>query len=115
MVNRVLKDPFRIMDEIDTLIDRAMLQIVNVMRHKDLQTADKNTVRQVDQLTRALEYLCDVEEYNRKIEKKIRGMLKTGQWQKKRIKELDKNTTFLEGLGLEEMFTVSPRLRSDEE
>lgn len=78
----------RILREIPVLIDRAQRQIVNVMRHKDLQQADEETIRQVDQLTRALEYLCDVEEYNRIVVKSIFGMLSTMKEQKKEIKKL---------------------------
>lgn len=88
MVSQALKDPFRIMEEIGVLIDRAMLQIVNTMRHIELNKATHNEIRRVDQLTRSLEYLCDVEEYNKKIERKIRGMLKTNRAQKQFIREL---------------------------
>ena len=76
------------MEEIGVLIDRAMLQVVNAMRHVNLQEESRNDIRRVDQLTRALEYLCDVEEYNKKIEKKIRGMLKSNREQKKLIQKL---------------------------
>ena len=103
MVNRSLDDPFRIMEEINTLIDRAMLQIINVMRHKNLQTANIETIRQVDQLTRALEYLCDVEEYNRTIKKKIGGMLITNKDQKQHIQRLQEGKPIE---GFENMFAL---------
>ena len=78
------------MDEIGVLIDRAMLQIINAMRHIELNEAGHNAIRRVDQLTRSLEYLCDVEEYNKKIEKKLHGMLKSNREQKKLIREFMK-------------------------
>jgi len=110
MVNQTLKDPKRIMDEIGVLIDRAMLQIVNAMRHIELNKATHNEIRRVDQLTRSLEYLCDVEEYNKTIERKIHGMLKTNREQKTLIRKLMKGTNpNLEGF--DNLFTVSTRQR----
>jgi len=105
MVNKALDDPFRIMREIGVLIDRSMLQIVNAMRHINLQEESPNNIRRVDQLTRALEYLCDVEEYNKKIEKKLYGMLKTNKLQKTIIqRHLKNNKSGLEGF--DKTFTV---------
>lgn len=92
MVNKNLTKPSRIMKEIGVLLDRSMLQIVNAMRHIELNKAGYTAIKRVDQLTRALEYLCDVEEYNKIIEKKFRGMLKTGVQQKKLIREFMKST-----------------------
>lgn len=113
VVNQSYKDPFRIMDEIGVLIDRAMLQIVNAMRHTNLQEESPNKIRRVDQLTRALEYLCDVEEYNKKIEGKLRGILKTNRDQKKLIRELrDTPTETLESF---KDFVFSTRQRAPEE
>ncbi len=90
MVTKTLKDPLEIMNEITILMDRAMSQIVNVMRHQDLQKASKIEIRNVDQLTRSLEYLCDTKEYQRKITRKIIGMLKNNREQKKIIRKLQK-------------------------
>jgi len=59
MVNQTLKDPKRIMDEIGVLIDRAMLQIVNAMRHIELNKATHNEIRRVDQLSS--QFLLDSE------------------------------------------------------
>ena len=99
------------MDEIGVLIDRAMLQIVNAMRHTNLQEESPNKIRRVDQLTRALEYLCDVEEYNKKIERKIGGMLKTNRDQKKLIRDLrDTQTETVEGF---KDFIFTHKERSD--
>ena len=90
MVNQTLNSPKRIMKEIGVLIDRAMLQIVNAMRHIELNKATPNEIRRVDQLTRSLEYLCDVEEYNKKIEGVLRGILKSNREQKTLIRKLMK-------------------------
>jgi len=110
MVNKALDDPHRIMKEIGILIDRAMLQIVNAMRHIELNEAGHNAIRRVDQLTRALEYLCDVEEYNKKIEGKLHGMLKTNRFQKDIIRELQESyNPNLEGF--DNLFMVSPKGR----
>ena len=75
------------MKEIGVLIDRSMLQIVNAMRHINLNEEGHDAIRRVDQLTRSLEYLCDVKEYNRVIEGKLRGLLKFNREQKKLIKK----------------------------
>lgn len=110
MVNKALNNPKRIMDEIGVLIDRAMLQIVNAMRHIELNKAGHNAIRRVDQLTRALEYLCDVEEYNKKIESKIHGMLKTNRAQKETIQGLQEtNNPDLEGFN--NLFMVAYKKR----
>ena len=92
MTNKRLENHEEIMREIGVLIDRAMLQIVNAMRHIELNTAGHEAIRRVDQLTRALEYLCDVEEYNKKIEGKLRGMLRSNQQHKQTIRELQETT-----------------------
>ena len=92
MTNKRLENHEEIMREIGVLIDRAMLQIVNAMRHIELNTAGHEAIRRVDQLTRALEYLCDVEEYNKKIEGKLRGMMHSNQKHKQKIQELQEPT-----------------------
>lgn len=114
MVNQTLKDPFRIMEEVGVLIDRAMLQIVNAMRHIELNKATHTEIRRVDQLTRSLEYLCDVEEYNKKIMKKIHGMLKTNREQKQFIRELMKGDN-PELDGFNNMFVVTHKGRKNNE
>jgi len=76
------------MREIGVLLDRSMLQIVNAMRHLELNKAGHNAIRRVDQLTRALEYICDVKEYNKIMEAKLRGTLKADREQKLLIKKL---------------------------
>lgn len=107
MTNKRLDKSEEIMKEIGVLIDRAMLQIVNAMRHIELNKAGHNAIRRVDQLTRALEYLCDVEEYNKVIEGKLRGMLKSSHSQKQLIKKLQEGTNRdLEGFG--DLFLVGP-------
>ena len=93
------------MEEIGVLIDRAMLQVVNAMRHVNLQEESRNNIRRVDQLTRALEYLCDVEEYNKKIEKKMRGMLKSNREQKKLIRKLQEGSNSELG-GFNDVFEI---------
>ena len=85
MTNKSLDEPSNIMREIGVLVDRAILQIVNAMRHTELNKAGHEEIRKVDQLTRALEYLCDVEEYNKVIEKKLYGLLKTNRKMKKQL------------------------------
>ena len=112
MVNKTFNDPKRIMDEIGVLIDRAMLQIVNAMRHIELNQATHNEIRRVDQLTRSLEYLCDVEEYNKKIEKKLHGMLKSNREQKTLIRKLMKGSNPDLG-GLDNMFALSTKPRME--
>ena len=87
-MTKKINDQLRVIEENRTLRDREMLQIVNVMRNKNLQSADNETIRQVDQLTRALEYLCDVQEYNKRIAKFIRAMLKDLLKKKREIREL---------------------------
>ena len=105
MTNKRLDKPQEIMKEIGVLIDRSMLQIVNAMRHIELNVAGHNAIRRVDQLTRALEYLCDVEEYNKVIEGKLRGMLKANREQKQLIKKFQEgNTPSLEGFN--ELFVL---------
>ena len=91
MTNERLEDHQEIMREIGVLIDRAMLQIVNAMRHIELNTAGHEAIRRVDQLTRALEYLCDVEEYNKKIESKLDGMMRSNRQHKQVIRELQES------------------------
>ena len=92
MTNKRLESHEEIMKEVGVLVDRAMLQIVNAMRHIELNVAGHEAIRRVDQLTRALEYLCDVEEYNKKIEGKLRGMIRSNRQLKQRIKELQETT-----------------------
>ena len=100
MTNKRLDKSEEIMREISTLLDRSTLQIVNAMRHIELNKAGHEAIRRVDQLTRALEYLCEVKEYNKVIERKLRGLLSTNQKQKQLIQELQEGTNLdLEGFG----------------
>ena len=100
MTNKRLSKSEEIMKEISTLLDRDVLQIVNAMRHLELNEAGYNAIRRVDQLTRALEYLCEVKEYNKVIEGKLRGLLISNRRQKQLIKKLQEGTNLdLEGFG----------------
>ena len=101
MTNKKMDDSEEIMREIGVLLDRATAQIVNAMRHIELNKAGYEAIRRVDQLTRALEYLCEVEEYNKTIEKKLYGLLSTNREQKQTIRSLEgwnKIKTDLKGL-----------------
>lgn len=116
MTNKRLEDHEEIMREIGVLIDRAMLQIVNAMRHIELNTAGHEAIRRVDQLTRALEYLCDVEEYNKKIEGKLRGMMRSNKQHKQIIRELqESDNPDLEGFGWTFLENVDNELGITEE
>jgi len=106
VTNKKLEGGERIMKEIGVLIDRSMLQIINAMRHIELNKAGHNAIRRVDQLTRALEYLCEVEEYNKVIEAKLHGMLKSNREQKQLIKKLQEEGTNPDLDGFGELFIV---------
>ena len=100
MTNKSLDEPSNIMREIGVLVDRAILQIVNAMRHTELNKAGHEEIRKVDQLTRALEYLCDVEEYNKTIEKKLGGLLKSNRALKEQVRRFQESPNQeLDGFG----------------